>query len=473
MGTPDIRAFGASVQGSAHIKSGVVCQDAHKYLQLPNGWYLVLVADGVGSALHSDEGAQIAVVAAAQWMYSCTTNAHWDIAALEDIWLNAFRSAQLAVTNHAQARNLPEDAFDTTLTGFIYNGEQLVYGHSGDGGIVVLQKDGRYCLLTEAQKGDEANSTYVLRLGEQSWAFGHSCEPVAAAAAMTDGVLAAFCPSRYSVTDEPVNAKFATLFMHLQRSDGLREVATAKDFEQRMERGLEAYFHSDKVAAITDDKTLVVAINMQVASTNIGDAYYEGSSRDEAAIDKKIREGLYSEEAPEPKPEPEHLHLDVSSKPLGPNNSGRSLAQSQGCKQKPPAVLRYVAAAAAGALLAGTIAFAAIAFLGSMAEGERLALQNQVDQLQVDNAELEERSEALESEFDRERRRFECQIDSLETSLAAITDDSGTDSGTPGSEGLGNDTSDDEGESDANNGTEVVNPSDDRDSALESTAGAN
>ena len=47
-------SYGFSIKGKAHIKAGVVCQDANMHGEIAPGLYIGVAADGVGSARHSD-----------------------------------------------------------------------------------------------------------------------------------------------------------------------------------------------------------------------------------------------------------------------------------------------------------------------------------------------------------------------------------------------------------------------------------
>jgi len=51
----------ASVCGVSHQRQGMPCQDAHAWEILPSGTIGIAVADGAGSAVHSDRGSSIAV----------------------------------------------------------------------------------------------------------------------------------------------------------------------------------------------------------------------------------------------------------------------------------------------------------------------------------------------------------------------------------------------------------------------------
>lgn len=52
--------YGYSIQGKSHIQRGVVCQDSSKVQRLRANVYMGIVADGVGSAVHSDIGSKMA-----------------------------------------------------------------------------------------------------------------------------------------------------------------------------------------------------------------------------------------------------------------------------------------------------------------------------------------------------------------------------------------------------------------------------
>ena len=57
------RIYGESVQGASHVRSGIVCQDSYKKVELSEDMVLIAVADGHGSAAcpYSKTGSQIAV----------------------------------------------------------------------------------------------------------------------------------------------------------------------------------------------------------------------------------------------------------------------------------------------------------------------------------------------------------------------------------------------------------------------------
>ena len=57
------KVYGESVQGASHVRSGTVCQDSYKKVEVSEDIMLVAVADGHGSTAcpYSKTGSQIAV----------------------------------------------------------------------------------------------------------------------------------------------------------------------------------------------------------------------------------------------------------------------------------------------------------------------------------------------------------------------------------------------------------------------------
>ena len=52
---------------------------------------------------------------------------------------------------------------DTTLSAVVYDGNSLVYGHAGDGGIIVRCQNGKSKTITQRQKGADGRSVRPLR----------------------------------------------------------------------------------------------------------------------------------------------------------------------------------------------------------------------------------------------------------------------------------------------------------------------
>ncbi len=180
--------YGYSLQGKSHIDRNTVCQDSSVAVKLKSGYYLGVVADGVGSAPHSDVGSRIAVESLQAYCEQYVKKGMKDVE-LEDILRDgyeyAFRQVEKFVTQ--QGGSIAD--YDTTLSSVLYDGTKVVFGHAGDGGIIVRKKDGTITPITERQKGADGTSVRPLRAGNSSWDFGICNDETASVLLVTDGML--------------------------------------------------------------------------------------------------------------------------------------------------------------------------------------------------------------------------------------------------------------------------------------------
>lgn len=187
--------FSITQRGTHHIKKGTPCQDfsASCCIHLDRcdcDLVLAAIADGVGSCMFSQYGAETAVTG----FLSCLThNLNKDSFELSDASIlnlleHAFRYVLYQVSAKAKEMELPFTEFDSTLTGIIFDGRNLWFGHIGDDGIVVLYADGTYEMITERHEGDEIGALYPLCC-EEKWQFGKAPKVVASLVLMTDGIL--------------------------------------------------------------------------------------------------------------------------------------------------------------------------------------------------------------------------------------------------------------------------------------------
>ena len=104
---------------------------------------------------------------------------------LRDGYEYAFRQVEKFVTQ--QGGSIAD--YDTTLSSVLYDGTKVVFGHAGDGGIIVRKKDGTITPITERQKGADGTSVRPLRAGNSSWDFGICSDETASVLLVTDGML--------------------------------------------------------------------------------------------------------------------------------------------------------------------------------------------------------------------------------------------------------------------------------------------
>lgn len=185
--------YGFSITGKGHLDRGIICQDAHKIVRMKNGWVVAAVADGVGSAKNAQIGSRIAAETAAD---VCNEFMPWDysVIGIKSMIRTAFNYAFKQIIRESEKTGEPIESFDTTLTLVIYDGRRIIYGHSGDGGIIGLTTFGDYVVITKPQKGVDGVSVIPLRAGYTQWVIDAYDDDLAAVLLMTDGMLEMMCP---------------------------------------------------------------------------------------------------------------------------------------------------------------------------------------------------------------------------------------------------------------------------------------
>ena len=260
---PVMYAYGFSLTGTSHIKKETTCQDANKIDRAKNGWVVAAIADGVGSAKHSDLASKIAVGVSVKTCVDEINSAKGKpdiLKIVEATFTQAFKEIEDTCWNN---EHIITD-YDTTLTLAIYDGKHIAYGHSGDGGIIGLRMDGEYERITEPQKA-EGIFVIPLRAGKDTWVIGRAENEYAAVLLATDGVYDAFFP--YLLAGKP----YVPLVRYFCDNNVLK---LSKENLEEVAESRENYFKSKACAAITDDKTLVAIVNTAASPKRQDDSYY-------------------------------------------------------------------------------------------------------------------------------------------------------------------------------------------------------
>jgi hypothetical protein len=245
------RIIGAAVQGSAHERLDLPCQDALGYWITPSGAALITVADGAGSAEKAEQGAQTAVrVALGALEAGLTPGSPDDEAGWRNLIEESFFQARQALEEMAAAESLPIQSFATTLACAVALDGLLVTGQVGDGVVVAGTGQEDLFVASLPQRGEYANETFFLTLPDalERLEVQVFFQPIAALALLSDGLtrLALQLPAY-----QPHLPFFAPL---------LTFAARARD-KTRAEEQLAEFLLSERVRARTDDdKTLVLAV---------------------------------------------------------------------------------------------------------------------------------------------------------------------------------------------------------------------
>lgn len=287
--------YNLSLIGTSHQKKeGGVCQDANCVKLLENGWIVAAIADGLGSAAHSEIGSEIAVNTVVDFVSQyCPYIWHND--SLISLLRIAYCQALKTIRKKAEDDGNSVSDYDTTLTTLIYNGGEVVFAHVGDGGIIALSNYGEFTLLTHAQKGDAFNDVVPLRAGPDEWMFGNAEDLICALLMMTDGIYDVVCPPIIARTEQPIRINYVRQFMdrNILLNQGKLPVESKEDFDDVVIK-LKKFYQGIGTESISDDKTIVGIINTDILPEILDEGYYE--EPDLEAIIEEQKRRLYEYE---------------------------------------------------------------------------------------------------------------------------------------------------------------------------------
>ncbi|WP_051396212.1 PP2C family serine/threonine-protein phosphatase [Ignatzschineria larvae DSM 13226] len=172
----------ASRRGRSHSHVGSFRDDDYYVNALNNGWVIMVVADGAGSAVNSRKGSAIAVHSVGQFFTKKLNTAHntrldrqiaeWQIDDQQQLGLlrEWFREALLSaiddIESEATIRQLEVKSYATTLLVTLArpmgNGLFAVNCAIGDGAITAYGADGKIRLLSTPDSGEFAGQTRFL-----------------------------------------------------------------------------------------------------------------------------------------------------------------------------------------------------------------------------------------------------------------------------------------------------------------------
>jgi hypothetical protein len=158
-------AISASELGSSHLRKNLPCQDANKFdiFEYKGSPILIAaVADGAGSASHSQEGAQIAT---AQTVSEIRRKIEHDglpeAAKTGSFWHEILQFIQEQIKLRADELEVNYKQLSATVIMAIATPSSITVAQIGDGAAVGYI-DGKLTLLTEPQRGEYANSTHFV-----------------------------------------------------------------------------------------------------------------------------------------------------------------------------------------------------------------------------------------------------------------------------------------------------------------------
>jgi hypothetical protein len=245
------RVVAASVCGTSHVKSQLLCQDAHHWQILPDNVLLAAVADGAGSANLGKIGSMVAVEAAIEnlSLQQINQRALVDDDFVRSLLTEAMVAARKAVESEAAACNKQSQDLATTLIIMVATPEGAAVAQIGDGVAVAKDLQGNLLALTMPDSGEYINETTFLTSDDaidtaqlRLWR-----QPIANVGVLTDGLQMLAINMAVGVPHKPF---FLPLFDF---------VANIEDKSVAKEQ-LVKFLRSDRITQRTDDDlTLVLA----------------------------------------------------------------------------------------------------------------------------------------------------------------------------------------------------------------------
>jgi len=244
---------GLSVIGTGHLKSNKPCQDSHD-LKVINRWIILAVADGAGSAEHSDSGSKIAIEQSMKTLESELVNIGDNDTCesfLKNSLLKSASNAHKALLEYSDNNKIELKSLATTLLLTIANDSYIAGCQIGDGLIVYSQDfDGLPLLLIKPMHGEYINQTEFItdkKYMEKIQVVVKSLS-VACISLSSDGLENLAYIYKTKEAHPPF---FKPLFNFVYKTD---------NSDKRIAQ-LKGFLESDQVCCKTDDdKTLLIAI---------------------------------------------------------------------------------------------------------------------------------------------------------------------------------------------------------------------
>ena len=275
--TKDWLVIGASVIGKNHIENNIPCQDYNYLEKLNDGWGVVVVCDGAGSASNSEKGSAFVAKESALIFKELIKNEKLDSSETSmkiDEWKNLAKRGLTIVNQnlgiYAKNEGYSIQSLACTVIIVVYSPFGLLSAHIGDGRAGFLNEDNIWEPLITPWKGEEANQTVFIT----SSIWGDDIDSyircnvinkkILAFTLMSDGLEThSYQCSVFDVDSKQWNDPnlpypnfFNPLIMTLKqmKNDGLDENILKEKWKLFLQNG------TDSLSNEPDDKTLVIGV---------------------------------------------------------------------------------------------------------------------------------------------------------------------------------------------------------------------
>lgn len=315
----EIGVYGMSLQGRSHKKNHTPCQDSNHFCYLENEKILIAaIADGVGSCIWSHWGSYTAVKTAVMSLKREITAISGgnvlkipslSTSQIEAMFHSAFSDARRAVEDLADREQRSVYNFQSTLTVALYDGTHLTCCHIGDDGVVAQGVSGKYQMITQRIKGDEANSVVTLQSGK--WFITTISTEITGFLMSTDGIL-----DFYVMNKAMNNSVYYPFFKACVYEMEPKHFSEAPErVKVAMENAREKLLDDEgPMCSVTDDMTVLVVANQRLLCQSARPAFSEEAWNREI---RQLRKMQWEKLHPKKR---ETMAKPVSSQKQNPNN---------------------------------------------------------------------------------------------------------------------------------------------------------
>ncbi|BDS10026.1 PP2C family serine/threonine-protein phosphatase [Aureispira anguillae] len=159
----------ASVIGNGHILMNLPCQDSCAHQRINDTWGVAVVADGAGSAAHSDIGSDFVARNMAHCLEEIVKREEWKTAdrlPTEEVWrteaLKALQIVRQRLEQFATAKEHKIPDLACTVLAILYAPFGILTTHIGDGRAAYSVEEGKWEALIEPFRGSEVNETVFI-----------------------------------------------------------------------------------------------------------------------------------------------------------------------------------------------------------------------------------------------------------------------------------------------------------------------
>lgn len=247
----------ASVIGSAHVGTGLPCQDHHAAKVFINGQdqevLLLVTSDGAGSAAHSEEGSALACHHTLEWLEHRLIDGTVMLGEIDGIALVSLLRNQLQTYAEEPERNYALRDLACTLNAAAVLADSAWFVQVGDGATVIQQGDAPLDVVFWPDNGEYANQTYFITDVPDAHVHTLAIDgPIERVALMTDGLQSLALSLQQRAPHAPF---FEPMLRAVEALDDM-----TSDAHQRLEAGLATFLNTPGVNARTsDDKTLILS----------------------------------------------------------------------------------------------------------------------------------------------------------------------------------------------------------------------